>query len=59
MLRQRSKAVDAPPLVFRGLDLCDGCGATLKPGDQLSGLCPACQGPQNMEAIPTSRPPNA
>lgn len=35
---------DTPSLTFRGLDLCDGCGATLEPGDRLSGLCPACLG---------------
>ncbi len=30
------------PLTFRGLDLCDGCGTRLEPGDRLAGLCPAC-----------------
>ncbi len=29
-------------LTFRGLGLCDGCGARLEPGDRLSGLCSAC-----------------
>jgi hypothetical protein len=31
-------------LTFRGSDCCDGCGGSLKPGDRLWGLCPACQG---------------
>ncbi len=31
-------------LTFRGLDLCDGCGTRLEPGDRLSGLCPVCLG---------------
>jgi len=31
-----------PPLAFRGLDLCDRCGAELEEGHRLSGLCPAC-----------------
>jgi hypothetical protein len=35
---------DVLDLTFRGLDLCDGCGARLEPGDRLSGLCPACLG---------------
>jgi hypothetical protein len=35
-----------PPLIFRGLDLCDGCGARLEPGDRLSGLCETCQAPK-------------
>lgn len=33
------------PLTFKGLDLCDGCGATLDPRDRLSGLCAACLAP--------------
>ncbi len=32
---------DTLPLTFRGLDLCDSCGARLEPEDQLWGLCPA------------------
>ncbi len=40
----RTKRNPEPPaLTFRGLDLCDGCGAKLDPGDRLSGLCRACQ----------------
>jgi hypothetical protein len=34
------------PLTFQGLDLRDGCGARLEPGDRLSGLCPACLEPK-------------
>jgi len=33
---------EPPALTFRGLDLCDGCGTRLAPGDRLSGLCAAC-----------------
>ena len=29
-------------LTYRGLEWCDGCGARLKPGDQMGGLCPVC-----------------
>ncbi len=35
-------ALETLPLTFRGLDLCDGCGTRLAPGDRLSGLCPTC-----------------
>jgi len=31
-----------PPLTFRSLDLCDGCGARLDHRRQLAGLCAAC-----------------
>ena len=31
-----------PPLTFKALDLCDGCGAGLEPGERLAGLCVAC-----------------
>jgi hypothetical protein len=35
---------DPPPSTFKALDLCDGAGTRLAPGDRLSGLCPTCQG---------------
>jgi predicted amidophosphoribosyltransferase len=44
-----------PPLTFRGLDLCDGCGAPLEPGDRLSGLCPACRNANAVGPIPERR----
>ena len=33
---------EAPPLTYRGLNLCDGCGIELAPGEQIAGLCPGC-----------------
>ncbi len=38
-------AVNEPELTFRGLDYCDSCGAELRLGEWLSGLCEACRGP--------------
>ena len=40
--RTPQAAPEPPPLTFRGLDLCDGCGAALEERHRLSGLCPAC-----------------
>jgi predicted amidophosphoribosyltransferase len=31
-----------PPLFFRGLERCDGCGAQLRPRERLAGLCKGC-----------------
>lgn len=45
---------DALPLKFAGLDLCDGCGARLAPGDQLAGLCAACE--RALSKVPRPRP---
>ena len=44
MLKATRKPKAEPlTLTFRGLELCDGCGARLAPGDRLSGLSPACR----------------
>ena len=41
-LARATKSPEALTLTFRGLDLCDGCGTRLDPGDRLTGLCGAC-----------------
>ncbi len=46
MKATRKPKAEPVALTFRGLDLCDGCGARLNPGDRLSGLCPACLEPK-------------
>ncbi len=38
--------VKAADLTFKGLDLCDGCGTRLDPGDRLAGLCMVCADPK-------------
>ncbi len=38
---------DVLALTFRGLDLCDGCGIRLEPGERLAGLCPVCLEPKS------------
>jgi hypothetical protein len=43
MKRRRTPRVtpSPPPLAFRGLDLCDGCGAELEERHRLAALCSA------------------
>ncbi len=47
MKATRKPKAEPVALTFRGLDLCDGCGVGLHPGDRLSGLCPACRDPKD------------
>ncbi|MFI5338449.1 MAG: hypothetical protein ACHQ7N_01250 [Candidatus Methylomirabilales bacterium] len=42
----------APPLTFRGLGSCDGCGTRLDPKDEISGLCEECRGTKDTGAVP-------
>jgi hypothetical protein len=48
------RELKAEPMVltFRGLDLCDGCGTRLDPGDRLAGLCRTCQEPKGAGEMP-------
>jgi predicted amidophosphoribosyltransferase len=48
-------------LLYRGLNLCDGCGAALEPAEQLTGLCARCRAtlghaPPAARKRPTARP---
>jgi len=57
MLKSTRKRKSEPvTLTFRGLDLCDGCGARLDAGDGLSGLCPVCRAPEATGCGPKHRP---
>jgi hypothetical protein len=33
---------EPPPLVYRGLNVCDCCGGTLTPRETLAGICATC-----------------
>jgi hypothetical protein len=40
--RTEDRIAKTPTLSFRAIDLCDGCGTRLDPGDALYGLCEGC-----------------